>query len=283
MGRRTRSVALGLAVVVLAAVLTSCGSDSTGDDRDAQASAAADYLVEVVDTIDPVHQAFLYFLYRNWGWSQFADLGDRAAEGTRAIQAAGPADTLDFEILAVARVPLPDERQPVETDDGPEVSDTTQVLAAALYCDTQPVSDADTRLMERLVAEGDYGATHVLLAWLWDQELGCDDPALARLGPPALKRVSDDFTGRLASAGADLSSVVDDLSIEQAAFLVQAGQWTLLTDEWVAAVRATQRNDGGWPQETEDRSRSAWHTTILALWMLSAVEGPGVGAPMVRA
>ena len=153
-----------------------------------------------------------------------------------------------------------------------ELSEVTAVLAGALHCDVAPLDDDELARWDELTALGGYEATHVLLAWFTATEVGCDDAGIAAAGNRAADRVVGDFTARLA-AGL-VAADVDDLLIEQAAFLERVGRGDVFTPAFVGALVDAQLPDGGWPRTTGDTT-SDWHATALAVWALSAVTEPG--------
>jgi hypothetical protein len=154
--------------------------------------------------------------------------------------------------------------------------DTDRITAYALECGATPLDRGYARRVRAAVGAGGYDATHALLALRWIGELGCRLPGAARLRASAIRRV----IGELRSAGS-----VTDLSLEQAAFLEYAGARSSLPGGWVRRVRAAQRADGGWAENPagtklgdHDPTRSNWHATGLAVWVLLADRTRGVTA-----
>jgi len=244
---------------------------------------AADYLESVLDDIDPPHLAALAYLYRNWDVPQLSTADSRARAGL-AQQLDGTAEVVSPDSLEFARWIDPAMRQPL-VDRGAERSETSVVMAAGLYCDVVGVTPDEIALMQRLVDEGGYGATHVLLGYAWATELGCDDPALVAVGQRAVERVANEFVDRIISAPV-LRTAIDDLFVEQGAFLALVGRTDLLTQGWLQAVADSQLPGGGWAAVSVDDAgvpEPDWHATLLALWAMLAADNPGgAGQPMIR-
>jgi hypothetical protein len=77
--------------------------------------------------------------------------------------------------------------------------------------------------------------------------------------------------------------VVNDLELEAAAFLYEAGQGALVDHAFVERVIATQNYDGGWLGSSDKQGDSDWHTTVLALLLLLHVEFPANSYPPMLA
>jgi len=78
---------------------------------------------------------------------------------------------------------------------------------------------------------------------------------------------------------------IDDLGLEQAVFIEYAGRQRVMTAEWVEAVLAAQRPDGGWalsPTGGGTFEDSHWHPTALALWALGLYARGDGGASWVQ-
>jgi hypothetical protein len=301
LGRRATVV-----VAALAMVASACGAQSAaGPDGSAATSApgpaptlaqqsmtmsttataqalAADYLESVLDEIDPPHLAALAYLYRNWDVPQLSTADSRARAGL-ARQLDGTAEVVSPDALEFARWIDPALRQPL-VDRAGERSETSVVMAAGLYCDVVGVSPEEIAVMEQLVAEGGYGATHVLLGYAWATEVGCDDPALVDVGQRSVERVANEFIERIVTSPV-LRTAIDDLFLEQGAFLALVGRTNLLTQGWLQAVVDSQLPGGGWAAVSVDDAgvpEPDWHATLLALWAMLAADSPGgAGQPMV--
>ena len=235
----------------------------------------ADYLAQRFDIIDPLHLSGLGYMQRRWG----IDALDGAAaasrerleqvrssrEGNLRSTARNVGVSVDpTEILALQRFVDPEA---TEVPDRSRLAEVAALVADGLYCDVAPLDADDLARWDALTALGGYEATHVVMAWFVSSEVGCDDPAIAAAGQRAADRVAADFTTRL-DAGITPADV-DDLLIEQAAFLERVGRGDLLTPAFIEALVAAQLPDGGWPRNVGNTT-SDWHATALAVWTLSA-------------
>ncbi len=143
-----------------------------------------------------------------------------------------------------------------------------RITLPALYCDRVDLPADYLTVLEEGVNRGGYPLTHVLLAWIWIQENGCE------------LELPDGFIEDMYRANAALinsDSSVTDLELEAAAFLCLAGRGELIDDSFIEQVIASQEIDGGW--ESSER----WHSTILGLLFLLHVEFPSDTYPPVLA
>ena len=269
-------VAAVLAVTALTG-LTACGSGATrsapsGPTTDVPASPpvrtvtpveavrrGAAFVAPQFGSIDVASASLFDYLYRNWAVDGLA--GVRPAIQQR-LAGGG---LVDDEALLVR---LADPTAPVpEVPAGTEP--TTAVLAAALHCDQRPLDAADEERLQALVAGGGYDTTHAALAVGWSGELGC----------PVPDGVRDEVVGRMA---AELAAVgaepLTDLSVEQSAVLSYLGAGDRVPPGWGKRIVDAQRPDGGW---SEGGRPSSWHMTLLAIWTLEALSGPGSGAGII--
>lgn len=305
----TGCVAVGLAIAALAGA--SCATQTSSPqaavepvvdlDPGLETSAVAardrgaDYLAGRFDEIDPLHLSGLGYIHRRWG---VADLENAAAAGRERLDAlldsgggslgggsgtaGGASDSVGVsvdptEILALRRFVTPEYR---EAPKGDGLSEVAVLITDALYCDVVPVTNEDLARWDALTERGGYEATHVVMAWFVAGDVGCDDSGIAEAGQRAADRVAAEFTARLA-AGVDAADV-DDLMIEQAAFLERVGRGDILTPAFIEALVAAQLPDGGWPRNVGDTT-SDWHATALAVWALSAATTPSADARWVEA
>jgi hypothetical protein len=164
---------------------------------------------------------------------------------------------------------IADYNNPIHAEDlkrAKYVLDT--ITLPALYCDQLDLPSDYLMVLEEGVSRGGYQLTHVLLAWIWIQENGCE------------LELPDGFIEELYHANAALINtdpIVTDLELEAAAFLCLAGQSELIDDSFLERVIASQDTDGGWG------SSKRWHTTILGLLYLLHVEFPSDNYPPVLA
>lgn len=164
---------------------------------------------------------------------------------------------------------IADYNNPISAEDLKRVKNDLDVITLpALYCDRRDLPSNYPVVLEEGVSSGGYQLTHVLLAWIWIQENGCE------------LELPDGFIEDMYLANAALINtdpVVTDLELEAAAFLCLAGQSELVDDSFLEQVIASQDIDGGWG------SSKRWHTTILGLLYLLHVEFPSDTYPPVLA
>jgi hypothetical protein len=164
---------------------------------------------------------------------------------------------------------IADYNNPISAEDLKRVKNDLDVITLpALYCDRQNLPSNYLKVLEEGVSSGGYQLTHVLLAWIWIQENGCE------------LELPDGFIEDMYLANAALINtdpVVTDLELEAAAFLCLAGQSELVDDSFLEQVIASQDADGGWG------SSRRWHTTVLGLLYLLHVEFPSDAYPPVLA
>ena len=208
---------------------------------------------------EPYALLWLDVMHRHFGIAEFAD----------ALQRFDQVLTEHPEQWSLMRVfrRIADYDNPLQAEDLQAVSLTSDlILAYALYCDRLGLPSDYPEMLDRAVSQGGYYLTHVLLAWIWIQENGCE------LALP------DGFIDDLYRANAAIIEndpmVVDDLKLEAAAFLYLAGQGALVDDSFVERVIASQNDDGGWEISSDRLSDSDWHSTVLGLLLLLNVEFP---------
>lgn len=272
-------------VVVAGSVLfaaVACGSTSSSsslsDEAQQAVASGAAFLAENIDQIDPLHLSGLDHIYRRWGVASLATFGAAASEAASQIPPSG--DGAPSEQQALVRLVDPDRRVPPAGL--ASLPDTSRVMASGLYCDVRPLTDDDLAVWQRELNAGGYGPTHVLLAWFFMEDLGCDDPRAADLVDGAIESVANDLASRASTTPLDV--VVDDLTLEQIVVLAEAGESARVGPAWVDAIVAAQRDDGRWqwsgPQGEPDPFD--WHATALAVWALSALGGEGENVTWVR-
>ena len=248
----------------------------------------ADYIAQRFDLIDPLHLSGLGYLHRRWGIGALADAAAagrarleqvRTSSATSSGSSTGDnigASVDPTEILALQRFIDPEA---TEVPDRSRLAEVAALVADGLYCDVAPLGADDLARWDALTELGGYEATHVVMAWFTATEVGCDDPAIAAAGGRAADRVAADFTARL-DAGITPADV-DDLLIEQAAFLERVGRGDVLTPAFIETLVDAQLPDGGWPRNVGNTT-SDWHATALAVWTLSAATTPSNDARWVE-
>jgi hypothetical protein len=143
-----------------------------------------------------------------------------------------------------------------------------RMTANALHCDRIALpADWETVLLHASNA-GAYALTHAVVAGQWSIENGCRQRSeLAGLQGAQLA-----FLERLADQRETLvatHAVGADICIEALAMLYYLDAGSRVRPEWIGALLASQRPDGGWKKgDREDRSDP--HPTALAIWVLTA-------------
>ncbi len=220
------------------------------------------------DRNEPYALLWLDVIHRRFGITEFAD----------ALQRYDQVLTEQPEDAALLRVfrRIADYNNPLQTEDLQAVSLPSDIIIVhALYCDRLGLPVDYPRMLDREASQRGYHLTHVLLAWIWVQENGCE------LALP------DGFIDAVYSANAAIINsdpkTVDDLKLEAAAFLYLAGQGDLVDDSFVERVIASQNGDGSWGNSSneEEAEYLHWHSTILGLLLLLHVESPADSYPPV--
>jgi hypothetical protein len=222
------------------------------------------------DKREPYALLWLDVIYRRFGITEFAN----------SLQLYDQVLTEQPEQLSLLRVfrRIADYDNPLQTEDLKAVSLPSDIIIVhALYCNrTERGLPVDyPKMLDREAGEGGYHLTHVLLAWIWVQENGCE------LALP------DGFIDEVYSANAEIinsdPTTVDDLKLEAAAFLYLAGQGDLVDDSFIERVIASQNGDGSWghPSNDQEAEYLHWHSTILGLMLLLHVEFPADYYPPV--
>lgn len=305
---RSGPVAAALVLVVAAAGLGACGSGPPGDLQSGDSTAAsgvilgdtgspgaspeevvlardraAANLAEQFRQIDPIHLSGIDYLHRNWDVAQLRDAGALAVEQLQWVRNSSSIATpppewwlADGDVLGLAR--YVDPEAPRVTVPEFAASPVNMVLVSALHCDRQPLGGNDLEVWRELASAGGYESTHVILAAATARELGCSSPEMEGIVDDAVAQVVADVETR--SESGISPARVDDLFLEQAAFLLWVGGPNVLAGEWLSAVLEAQLPDGGWPRE-QGEVTSDWHATMLGIWALSASLSPGNGARLI--
>ena len=273
-GRRSVGARLtATAVLVATVLLVGCAGDQLGapETRSASTSevehdgprgddalvAAAEFIADRYEQIDAASLSIADYLFRNWGVQELS--GARAA----ALQRLAGSE-VDREERQLARLVDPAASSPDPTAEGTER--TTAVLAAALYCDSNPWSTSDSDALAQLVAGGGYDTTHAGLAVGWLAERECAAPTIEAVRAQVIEAVATE----LAQA-----PEVTDLAVEQSAILIYLGAPGRVGPGWSEQVAAAQRSDGGWGP-----TASNWHMTLLAIWTIEGLRAAGAGVDM---
>ena len=143
-----------------------------------------------------------------------------------------------------------------------------RIHAPALFCDQREAPRGYKRLLRESAALGGYELTHVALALIWMEALGCELPF----------RAPEAFRESVVRSVADLlvpDDGIDDLEIVACAFLFTLGAGDRVGDAFVDAFLEAQRPDGSWAYDSVETGDEAdWHATCLALWLLYELSVP---------
>lgn len=248
-------------------LLVGCTDHNADDDASRKKSPvdrAAAALAEMLPSVDAPSLMVIDYLHRNWDVAALADAAPLARQRMRAADRSADDALLD-------RLIDPESALPPASAIAASRLPTTRVLASALQCDRRPLSDAEVAALTSLAGGGGYDTTHAALAVQWMAELGC--PQIAALTAEIIGRI----TSEVQPVVPDSVGAVTDLALEQSSVLCYLGATERVPKSWPAVVAAAQRDDGGWVD-----GENTWHTTLLALWTLLAMESPGNGVSMVR-
>ena len=131
-------------------------------------------------------------------------------------------------------------------------SQIDRMTALSLYCDQLGLPAGWPELLQRASTTGGYALTHAVLARAWTLENAC-------LPADALASLQREQTERLAELVAqgdgqrEPGQASTDQWIEALAMLYYSGARERVRPEWIDALLAAQREDGGWPLEPERR------------------------------
>ena len=228
-------------------------------------------------TEHPIGLMMLNVIYRQFGIAEFSDSLQRYDQ----LLASNP-DPLSRIWRRIADY----NNSVVQPDDFNSVTDQLDRLTVpALYSDR--ISLPNDYLLRLTIAvedgfisvsqssdgslnSGAYLLTHVLLATIWLENNNCS------------LQLPEDFKPNLYQMNAVLigdSSQVNDIQLEAAAFLYQAGQGNLVNPAFVHNVIAAQFTDGGWSIRQNEPSKTDWHPSVLALMILLHVAYPAASHP----
>jgi hypothetical protein len=190
-------------------------------------------------------------------WRRIADYNTSAVQPEDFDYVTDQLNRLTIPALYSDRKSLPDDY----------LSQLTEAMELGWFYATQPTNDGS-------INSGAYLLTHALLATIWLQNNNCS------------LQLPEDFTSTLYQMNAALIGDglrVDDIQLEAAAFLYQAGQGNLVNPAFVQNVIAAQFTDGGWSTTQDAPTNTDWHPSVLALMMLLYVAYPAASYPPMLA
>lgn len=220
------------------------------------------------DSDEPYALLWLDVMYRRFGIEEFADALSRYDQILAKQQTPWSVFNI-FRRISVYDNPM----QAHLLDD--VLAPTDKIISLALYCDRYGLPQDYYARLDNAVNQGGYDLTHVLLACIWIQENGCEE-ALPNGFIEDVYRATAVIVNRN-------PLVVNDLTLEAAAFLYLSGQGDRVNPSFVNRILASQNNDGGWEKDPEGKDGSYWHSTILGLVLLLHVESPTDSYPTVLA
>jgi hypothetical protein len=186
-------------------------------------------------------------------WRRIADYDTSAAKPEDFEAVTDPLNRLTIPALFCDRRSLPDDY----------VDQLTNAMSMG-FDDVSKSTDAAN------INDGAYLLTHVLLATIWLENNNCS------------LQLPEGFISTLYEMNAALigdGSQVDDIQLEAAAFLYEAGQGNLVNPNFVQSVLDAQFTDGGWFTDQEAPYTTDWHPSVLALMTLLHVAHPAESYP----
>jgi len=190
-------------------------------------------------------------------WRRIADYNTPAVQPKDFNSVTDPLNRLTIPALYSDRISLPDDY----------LSQLTDAVELGFIYAAKPTNDGS-------INDGAYLLTHALLATIWLQNNNCS------------LQLPENFTSTLYQMNAALigdGSQVDDIQLEAAAFLYQAGQGNLVNPAFVQNVIAAQFTDGGWSATQDAPYDTNWHPSVLALMILLHVAYPAASYPPMLA
>jgi hypothetical protein len=249
-------------VAAAAGLLASCG---LGAEAARARERALAFFASREEPADPSWAPLFGYLHRRFG------LLVRDARG-RPLRAAA-ADPARAEVAAVYRR-LSDPRAAVAPERIAALpSAVDRLTAVALHCERIPLPPDFLPALRRANEVGGYALTHAALAGGFALENGC-------LPPEALREIRRAQAERLAAQAAEreaLGATLEaglDVWIESLAMLHYLGEGGRVRGEWLRALLAAQRPDGGWARSPRANASDP-HATALALWVLLETLEPG--------
>lgn len=221
--------------------------------------AALRYFAEEVEVPDPSWSYLVPYLAGEYTTEIRFSSGLRFGPGPGGDRDALPTPAVYRRLL--------DPGASVDRQEIAELDSTVdRMLAVALHCDHLGVPESWLRTLRSAGDRGGYALTHAALAIGWTLENGCLTPADAGPLRSRLLGQLEELIDRRSELAAR-NPRASDIWIEALALFGYLGAKTRVRPEWLEALRALQRPDGGWPEHPQAENSSP-HTTAFALWAL---------------
>ena len=264
----TKTRALGLAFCIISLCSLLLAAPLLAPPTPEMEPVVANAINYLEESDEPYALLWLDVMYRRFGIEEFSTALQRYDQLLDEQQAQWSMFNV-FRRISVYDNPLP----AYVLDD---VLTTTDILISqALYCDRYGLPQDYNTALDEAVSQGGYYLTHVLLACIWIQENGCED---------ALPNGFIDDVYRATAVIVNRNPlIVNDLTLEAAAFLYLSGQGERINPSFVNRVLASQNSDGGWEKDPDGKDGSYWHSTVLGLLLLLHMQYPADSYPPVLA
>lgn len=261
-GSRRRLSAIATLGLVLQ-LHASCAASPEARLAEARDRAIA-WFASDVDEVEAGWSAIFAYLHRRFGVIVTTAEGRTLHDATEGVEPAAmfevfrrlvdPGATVDVARIAALESPI------------------DRISASAIHCDHIPLPGDWIDILRRASRMGAYALTHAVTAATWSLENGCVSPLqLAALRAEQIHLLQQLIEGR--EELEKRHAAASDIWIEAVAMLFYADAGHRVRPEWIEAVLALQRPDGGWPLHPR-ASESDPHTTALALWVVLEVLEP---------
>lgn len=133
-------------------------------------------------------------------------------------------------------------------------------VCPALYCDRAEAPATYAETLRASLARGGYELSHIGMAMMVAQDLGCADFIPAEIASGAV-----DGMKKLVAVDGRLT----DLEMESATTLTYLGHGSSIPEGFAEEILAHQKPNGGWDFDSATpQERGNWHATTYAIWYL---------------